>query len=163
MPLDRARALAPSLCALLLCAGPLAAQTRVWSLTGFEEKKPELIYLTYGAPETDDSLGTFRCKPASGRVTLFVSTTNLRLKPGRAATALLAVGETRTKVSGRLLPNEEAGVPSFEGSLDAVDPVFTALADGLTLTVRVGPSTQSAPLAGQGDKFRKFAAACARP
>ena len=163
MPYGRAQALAISLCGLLLPAGPVAAQSRVWTLTGFEEKKPALIYLSYGVPESDDSFGTFRCEPASGRVTFFLSTTNLRLKPGRAATALLAVDETRTKIVGRLLPNEEAGVPSFEGRLDARDPLVRALADGRTLTVRVGPSMQSAPLAGQGEKFRKFVAACAKP
>jgi hypothetical protein len=163
MPYDRAKALALCLCGLLLPAGPVAAQSRVWTLTGLEEKKPALIYLSYGVPESDDSFGTFRCEPASGRVTFFLSTTNVRLKPGRAATALLAVHETRTKIFGRLLPNEEAGAPSFEGSLAAIDPLVGALADGRTLTVRVGPSIQSAPLSGQSDKFRKFAAACAKP
>lgn len=96
-------------------------------------------------------------------MTLFVSTTSARLKAGAAAWAALSVGATRAKIAGRLLPNEEAGVPSFEGRMDATDPLFAALADGRTLTVRVGPSTQSAPLDGQGDKFRKFAAACAGP
>lgn len=163
MPNDHALAVALPLCGLLPFSGPVAGQTRIWTLSGFEEKKPAFIYLTYGAPETDDSLGTFRCKPASGRVTFFVSATSARLKVGSAAWAALSVGATRAKIAGRLLPNEEAGVPSFEGHMAAADPLLAALAGGRTLTVRVGPSTQSAPLAGQGDKFRKFAAACARP
>lgn len=61
------------------------------------------------------------------------------------------------------MPNEEAGVPSFEGRIDARHPLFKAFENGKTLTVVVGLSKQSAPLAGQSEKFSKLAAACAKP
>lgn len=146
---------------ILLLAGPAVAETRVWTLT--EQKSPPLATLTYGVPETDDTFGTLSCTPHGGSVTLFLSTTSGRLKPGRRATAIASVGKTRAKITGKLTPNEEAAVPSFEGRLDARDALFAALGNGETLTVVVGPARQSAPLAGQSEKFRKFVAACAKP
>ncbi|MCC3244964.1 hypothetical protein LG047_06450 [Methylocystis sp. WRRC1] len=140
-----------------------AADERVWTLSGVEEKKPDSIYLGYGVPETDDSFGGFSCKPGSGEVKLWISETSEKLKPGKSATAILSVDETRAKVAGKLMPNEEAGVPSFEGRLPANDPIFAALAGGETLAVAVGPSKQTAPLKGAAEKFRRFAEKCAKP
>jgi hypothetical protein len=139
-----------------------AGDQRVWTLSGLDPKWHDDISLTYGVPETDDTLGTFRCALGSGMVTLFISTTSSRLRPGRSEMALLSVGETRARIAGRLLPNEEAGVPSFEGRFGAGAPILAALAAGDTMRVTVGVSRQSAPLAGSSDKFRKFAAACAK-
>ncbi|WP_370568536.1 hypothetical protein [Methylocystis sp. Sn-Cys] len=151
-------------CALfVLCAPAPAKDERVWTLSGLEEKKPDLIYLNYGVPETDDSFGAFRCKPKSGDVTFFVSETSEKLKPGKSATAALSIGEVQTKIAGKLLPNEEAGVPSFEGRLPANDPIFEAMATGETLAAIIGPSKQTAPLKGAAEKVKKFIAACAKP
>jgi hypothetical protein len=151
-----------ALCAATLLAAPTAlAQTRVWTLT--QEKAPPRASLVYAVPETDDIFGDFRCTPGSGSVTFFLSTTSTRLKPGRRATATVSANAVRATIPGKLLPNEEAGVPSFEGRLDAGHPLLAALASGKTLTAVVGPSKQTAPLAGQSEKFRKFVAACARP
>jgi hypothetical protein len=61
------------------------------------------------------------------------------------------------------MPNEDAGVPSFEGTLPAGDPIFAAMSAGGTLAVAVGPARETAPLKGAADKFEKFAAACAKP
>jgi len=140
-----------------------AADERVWTLSGVEEKKADAIVLTYGAPETDDSLGGFSCAPGSGLVKLWIAETSVKLRPGKSATAILSVGETSAKVAGKLMPNEEAGVPSFEGQLPANEPIFAALASGATLTVAVGSSKQTAPLKGAARKFTQFAAKCARP
>lgn len=146
-----------------LFAPAWAKDARVWTLSGLEEKKPDLIYLNYGVPETDDSFGAFRCKPQSGVVMLFISETSEKLKPGKSATASLSVGEVQTKVAGKLMPNEEAGVPSFQGRLPATDPIFDAMATGETLAAAVGPSKQTAPLKGAAEKVEKFVAACAKP
>jgi hypothetical protein len=142
-------------------AGPALGETRVWTLT--QEMTPPRASLSYAVPETDDIFGDFRCTPGSGSVTFFLSTTSARLKPGRRATAMISVDAMRARVQGKLLPNEEAGVPSFEGRIDARHPLLAALENGKTLTVVVGPSKQSAPLAGQSEKFGKFVAVCAKP
>lgn len=147
----------------ILCAPAPAKDERVWTLSGLEEKKPDQIYLNYGVPESDDSFGAFRCKPGSGVVTLFIAETSEKLKPGKSATAILSVGELQTKIAGKLVPNEEAGVPSFQGRLPAADPIFDAMAAGETLTAAVGPSKETAPLKGAAEKVKKFTAACSKP
>jgi hypothetical protein len=140
-----------------------AAEERQWILGGVENKNADSVYLGYGIPETDDSFGSFTCKPASGEVKIWIAETSAKLKPGTPVTAVLSAGGAKTRVAGRLTPNEEAGVPSFEGTFKAADPIMKALAGAAALEVVVGPSKQSAPLAGAADKFTKFAAACARP
>lgn len=135
---------------------------RVWILGGLEDKNADSIYLGYGTPESDDSVVSFTCAPESGVMKIWISETSDKAKAGEKATALLAVGATKAKAAGKLMPNEEAGVPSFEGRLPAKDPIFTAMATGETLDLSVGSAKHSTPLAGDSDKFRKFAAACAK-
>jgi hypothetical protein len=142
----------------------LCAQTdqRVWTLGGLEEKNADSIYLGYGVPESDDSLGSFTCTPGGGVVKIWIAETSAKLKAGGKTTAILSVGEKTAKVAGKLVPNEEAGVPSFEGSLPAKDPIFAAMPGGETLDIAVGGTKRSAPLANAAEKFKKFAAACAK-
>lgn len=140
-----------------------AADERVWTLGGIEDKNADSIYLGYGVPETDDSFGSFTCKPGGGSVKVWIAETNQKLKPGKPATAVLSAGGVKTRVAGKLMPNEEAGVPSFEGSFKANDPIFAQMLNGGTLEVVVGPSKQTAPLSGAAEKFKKFAAACVKP
>jgi hypothetical protein len=135
---------------------------RVWTLGGLEEKDADSIYLGYGTPESDDSLGSFTCAPGSGVVKIWIAETSEKLKAGDKATASLSVGQKTAKVAGKLVPNEEAGVPSFEGSLQAKDPIFAAMTSGGTLNVSIGGAQRTAPLADATEKFKKFAAACAK-
>jgi hypothetical protein len=140
-----------------------AKEERVWTLSGLEMKKPDSISLAYAAPESDYVTFVFSCKPQSGGVSLFVSETSAKLKPGKKATAEISVAATKARAEGKLMPNEDAGVPSFEGTLPAGDPIFAAMSAGGTLAVAVGPARETAPLKGAADKFGKFAAACAKP
>jgi hypothetical protein len=151
-------------CVVILTVAPLAqaGDERVWTLT-IEDKPPGWAYLNYGLPETDDSFGAFRCKSRSGEAIVFIAETDAKLTAGKRATAILAVGEKRAKIAGKLLPNEDAGVPSFEGRISTSDPIFEAMAGAETLVATVGPSKQTAPLKGAAEKIRKFAAACAKP
>lgn len=145
--------------ALSGAASPAAAQGRVWDYR-FDAGEPPMAYLGYGVPETDDSLGGFHCAAHSGAVTVFISETDDKQKAGKAATAIFAAGETQTKIAGKLAPNEEAGVPSFEGRIAADDPIFAAMARGDKLVVTIGGSKQSAPLKGVAGKVEKFVEAC---
>lgn len=156
-------ALAGALILATLSAARAEPDARVWTLGGLEDKNADSIYLGYGVPESDDSLGSFTCAPGSGVVKIWIAETSDKLKAGPSATAILSVGDKKAKVAGKLLPNEEAGVPSFEGRLPAKDPIFQAMTQGETLTVAVGPGKHDAPLTGAADKFKKFAAACAKP
>jgi hypothetical protein len=154
-----------AICATLggLCGAAQAKEDRVWTLDGLKEKKPESITLSYSVPESDYITVVFSCKPKSGAVDVFISETSAKLKPGKKATATLTVGETKATSAGKLIVNEDAGVPSFEGSLPASDPVFAAMAGGETLAMAVGPSKDTVTLKGAGEKPEKFAAACAKP
>lgn len=148
----------------LIAVSGLSAQTdaRVWTLGGLEEKDADSIYLGYGVPESDDSLGSFTCAPGSGVVKIWVAETSDKLKAGDKTTAILSVGQKTAKVAGKLVPNEEAGVPSFEGSLQVKDPIFAAMTSGETLNISIGGAQHTAPLADAADKFKKFTAACAK-
>lgn len=148
----------------VLALSGVGAQTaqRVWTLGGLEEKDADSIYLGYGVPESDDSLGSFTCAPGSGVVKVWIAETSDKLKAGDKATAIFSVGDKKSKVAGKLIPNEEAGVPSFEGSLPAKDPIFAAMTGGETLNIAIGGAQRTAPLADATEKFKKFAAACAK-
>jgi hypothetical protein len=159
---QRTCALAGVLCLFALSGVSAQNDARVWTLGGLEEKDADSIYLGYGVPESDDSLGSFTCAPGSGVVKIWIAETSDKLKAGDKATAVLSVGQKTAKVAGKLVPNEEAGVPSFEGSLQAKEPIFAAMTNGETLNISIGGAQRTAPLADAADKFKKFAAACAK-
>src|SRR4051794_36288116 len=72
--------------------------------------------LAYGIDNAEGTPIVFNCRAGSGAVGVFFSETSEAFKPGRSATATLTAGRVTAKMTGRLLPNEEAGVPSFEGN-----------------------------------------------
>lgn len=134
----------------------------VWMVYGLEEKQPTEISLTYGVPESDDTMSSFVCKVGSGAVEVWVLETSAKLKAGKKASAVFSVDETKSTVAGALMPNEEAGVPSFKGKMPATDPLFAAMAQGKDLVVTIGPSRQTAPLKGAAEMIARFIAACAK-
>lgn len=135
-----------------------------WHVTGLEAKKPKVIGLDYSVPESDYLVGGFSCTVGSGVVDVWISETSDKLKPGKKATAVLAVGETKASVTGKLLVNEDAGAPSFDGTstLSTSDPIFTALSTGKELVVTIGPSKDTLPLKGVAAELKKFLAACTK-
>jgi hypothetical protein len=153
------------LAALLgMLAAPVAIaaeSAQIWTLD--QGGKGERAILNYGTPESDETTLTFSCIPRSGKVRLFVGETSDKLKPGDKAKAILAAGGVKTQAQGKILANEMAGVPSFEGVIDARDALFSALAPAETLAVAVGPSQTAVPLKGLGDKAARFAQSCAKP
>jgi hypothetical protein len=149
---------------LLAPAAAKEKEERVWTLSGLDKKKSDGVSLEYSVPESDYITIVFSCKPKSGSVDVFISETGPKLKPGRKAEATLAAGDAKATFPGKLLANEDAGVPSFEGSVPAKEALFAALAGGSgTLAITVGPSKDSVTLKGAGEKFSKFNAACAKP
>lgn len=160
--MQRTCALAGVLSLIALSGVSAQNDARVWTLGGLEEKDADSIYLGYGVPESDDSLGSFTCAPGSGVVKIWVAETSDKLKAGDKATATLSVGQKTAKVAGKLVPNEEAGVPSFEASLQTKDPIFAAMTSGETLNISIGGAQRTAPLADAVEKFKKFTAACAK-
>jgi hypothetical protein len=74
--------------------------------------------------------------------------------------ATLTAGGTTSKVRGKTLPNEEAGTPSFSGTLPANDPLFAVLSKERILVFVVGPSRGQVPLRDIGNKTDRFNRLC---
>lgn len=146
---------------VLIDAGPsLHAQEseeRTWRL---DAKNPRL---EYGTDNPEDTPIAFTCDAGRGRVNVWINETGRGVKPHRSMTATLAAGRTTSKVRGKTLPNEEAGTPSFEGTMPANDPLFAALSKERTLVMVVGPSRDSVPLRDIGDKAERFSRLCQKP
>jgi hypothetical protein len=132
------------------------SEKRTWRFT-VESNEPRL---QYGTDNAEDISIAFSCKPARGRVEVFMAETSTGVKPRRAMTASLTAGSTTSKVRGKTLPNEEAGTPSFEGAMPANDPLFAALPKERSLVIVVGPSRDQVPLRDIGDKADRFSRLC---
>ena len=132
------------------------AEKRTWRLT-MEGKDPRL---EYGTDNAEDISIAFSCAAGRGRVDVFMAETSTGVKPRRAMTASLTAGSTTSKVRGKTLPNEEAGTPSFEGTMSANDPLLAALSKERNLVIVVGPSRDQVPLREIGDKADRFNRLC---
>lgn len=132
------------------------AEKRTWRLTA-ESNEQRLVY---GTDNDEDMPIIFSCKARAGAVDLTISETGKGVKAGRAMTASLTAGRATAKVRGKTMPNEDAGIPSFIGTLPASDPLFAALAKEQTLVIAVGPSRDQIPLRDIGDKAEQFSRAC---
>ena len=117
-------------------------------------------FLTYGTDNAEDTPITFSCK--GGAVEAFINETGAGVKVGRSMSASLTADSVTAKLPGRTLTNEEAGTPSFKGTMAASDPLFAALRPAKQLVMIVGPSRQQVPLKEIGDKGDKFARLCAK-
>ena len=116
--------------------------------------------LEYGTDNPEDTPIAFYCKAGEGRVEVWINETGKGVKPNRTMTASLTAGRTTSKVRGKTLPNEEAGTPSFEGTLPANDPLFATLSKERSLVFVVGPSRERVPLEELGDKADRFSRLC---
>jgi hypothetical protein len=116
--------------------------------------------LEYGTDNAEDTPIAFSCTAGKGVVDVWVNETGRGVRANRSMTASLIAGSTTSTVKGKTLPNEEAGTPSFEGSMPAGDPLFAALSKERTLAFVVGPSRDQVPLADIGDKADRFIRLC---
>lgn len=146
---------------LIAVIAPLSAQQgdkRTWRL----KTEAGQSSLTYGTDNDEDTPITFSCKAGRGAVEAFINETSAGVKAGRSMSASLIADAVTAKLPGRTLTNEEAGTPSFEGSMASSDPLFAALRQAKQLVMTVGPSRQQVPLKEIGDKADKFASLCAK-
>jgi len=146
---------------LIAVTAPLSAQQadkRTWRL----RTEAGQSFLTYGTDNAEDTPITFSCKGGRGTVDAFINETGAGVKAGRSMSASLTADAVTAKLPGRTLTNEEAGTPSFKGTMAAGDPLFAALRPAKQLVMIVGPSRQQVPLKEIGDKADKFAKLCAK-
>ena len=137
---------------------------KVWTLEAAAASADGRARLSYGLPETDDTMIRFSCAPASGVLDVLVFHTQLRLTRGSTTTVRLKAGGVRWSIRGRILANDESLDESFSGRIPFDPARFLNLAgaDRLQISVGRGPA-QSAPLAGFGEKFGQFGLICAKP
>lgn len=132
------------------------SEKRTWRLTD-EARQPRL---DYGTNNPEDTPIAFNCEAGQGLVEVWINETSNGVKPGRSMTASLTAGRMISKVRGETLPNEEAGTPSFSGTLSATDPLFATLSKERTLIFVVGPSRSQVPLRDIGNKADRFSRLC---
>jgi hypothetical protein len=145
---------------LLWCTGPSLpvqaqqSEARTWRLSQDEGK----IVLAFGSAK--DTPVVFNCKPGSGTITVFVAETDAALKPNQKVTAIFAADAIQSRVPGKTAVNEEAGVPSFEGTLAATNPLFAALSNADDLSIDIGVAHQDVPLQLIGDTAAELSGLC---
>ena len=132
------------------------SEKRTWRLT-VEQNEPRL---EYGTDNAEDTPIAFSCKPGRGPVDVWINETGKGVKPGRSMIASLTAGRATAKVRGKTLVNEEAGTPSFSGTLPANDPLFAALSKERSLVFVVGPSRDQVPLREIGNNADRFSRSC---
>src|SRR5262249_55921665 len=96
--------------AVLMFANPSHAQPEEkpeWRL----DKDGNQSFLNYGTDNAEELVISFSCKPGSKTIHIFIAETGEDLKPRKPLTASLTAGTVTSKVPGRTLPNELAGVP----------------------------------------------------
>ena len=108
------------------------SEKRTWRLT-VEQGEPRL---EYGTDNPEDTPIAFSCKPGRGPVDVWINETGKGVNANRSMVASLTAGRTTSKVRGKTLTNEEAGSPSFQGTLPASDPLFATLSKERTLGSR---------------------------
>jgi len=130
------------------------SEKRTWRLDADQPR------LDYGTDNPEDTPIAFYCEAGRGRVEVWINETSNGVKPRRSMTASLTAGRTTSKVRGKTMPNEEAGTPSFLGTLPADDPLFAALSKERVLVFVVGPSRDQVPLQDIGDKAGRLSRLC---
>jgi hypothetical protein len=150
----------PAIAVIACSTQPLNAQQYKWQLT---KGGDGTAVLAYGGESAEDTPIVLSCKLRSGVVDVFVAETSKALKPNQRINATLAANSVRSSVPGKTVPNEDAGVPSFQSTLQATDQLLDALAGASSLSIDVGASHQEVPLKGIGTKSREFATLCRKP
>ena len=117
------------------------------------------VTLAYGDDSEETDLALI-CKPHSNSVKIFVGETDKSLKPKMQVTATFTAGAAKAAVAGKTLPNELAGIPSFEGELAATDPLFDAMASAPSISIKVAKTARDIPLKTMGSKAAAFSKAC---
>jgi hypothetical protein len=132
-------------------------QTRQWRLGKAVDGQ---LTLVFGTGSGEDMTIAFHCTPRGGVIGVFVAATTEALELNRPITATLSAGSARSSMPGKTILNEDAGAPSFEGTLSTTDPLLDAMAKAKNLFISVGGWRTQVPLQGIGNKSRQLATLC---
>jgi hypothetical protein len=130
-----------------------------------ERNGEDSLSLVYGTRETDDRGFLATCGPGTGEIDVILQTGIDELKPGGTASVTLSArDQTRSYTARGSSGPTESGQADAVISLEATDPIWTALIRGSTLAVGVdGDWAYRVSLSGSAGPVRQFQAACAVP
>jgi hypothetical protein len=118
--------------------------------------------LSYGVPDSEETVLSMRCVEHSGELSIFISDTSDTFKPGQKTTVSFSVGVVKASFPGEILANEMSGIPSAEVKAPVADPVFQAVKDTERLTIAINTWSNSVPLKGASAKMAEFITACSK-
>jgi hypothetical protein len=123
----------------------------------------DMVELSYLIPDSDAIDTIFSCKPGGkspgGRSIGYMDVETTEKLLGKSkATIIIRVGGKSFTLKGKLLPNEEAGVPSFEAFRAANHPLWAALAKAADFETEIAGEKESHTL--KGAEMAKFVKAC---
>jgi hypothetical protein len=143
---------------LLAATLPAAADEQSWTFN----VEGDTAYLTYGTPESDDTLIAFSCKPKRGtwHVTAFLDSKGV--KPGGPATLTLKAGARSVTLAGKGQNDEMNGITDVvvQGKIDPA--ALAVLTETAPLVVTVPGDAATIDPETKGDKAARFAAACGK-
>lgn len=143
---------------LVACAAAMADDKPTWTMNSDSKQ----VALVFGDGSEESEL-VLTCKPRSNSVRFFIGETDKSLKPNVKVTASITAGGARAVIHGKTVPNELAGVPSFEGNISATDPLFDAMARAPAIAYKVAKTAKEIPLKTMGSKAAAFSKACRKP
>jgi hypothetical protein len=147
-----------SLTAGLFLAGTMAPALAADDYRWVFSQTNEVIDLSYLIPDSDAIDTIFSCKPGGNSIGYMDVETNEKLADRKKATVIIRVGGKSFTLKGKLLPNEEAGVPSFEVFLSAKHPLWPALSKATDFETGIAGKEESHTL--RGAEMARFVKAC---
>lgn len=116
-----------------------------------------------GEPANAETIAlSLGCGKAKGTVSLFVTETNDKLKPGQAIRVIIAINGASHTAPGRTLANELAGVPSVQATFPATAKPFALVTESGTLALAAGAWTAKFALRGIGARMARLIRECGK-
>lgn len=145
-----------ALALLAASAMPAAAQVKMqWAASNTDTGAT----LTFGVPETDESIVSFTCDKGKDMVLVSAYIGSKGLKAEEAARLVLTAGKVKKDLAGRAVANEESGAVDVEAGAKMAD-LKALLASGKLLVVETKGAKQQVALAGAPEAFGAFESAC---
>lgn len=151
----------------LLCPGYAARFTGGASVGWFLAELPgQFIALIYGSTDID-SRGegvqlSLYCRRRSGVVNISGPEVGRAFRPGRRVIAHFSAGGTKASVMGDVVWNAMNDAGQLKTTLPATHPIFLAINNAYTLSIRIGRWRTAIPLDGTFGKALLFIRRCAR-
>ncbi|MFG1462345.1 hypothetical protein V5F77_05545 [Xanthobacter sp. DSM 24535] len=145
-----------ALALLAASAMPASAQVKMqWASSNSDTGAT----LTFGVPETDESIISFTCDKGKEMVLVSSYIGSKGLKADDSARIILTAGKVKKELAGKAVANEENGAVDVEAGAKMGD-VKALLGTGKMLGIETKGVKQQVVLTGAPEAFGAFEAAC---